>query len=181
MKVKTKPLTWNDLVDGIEIDIPITEDTTPAFKKSGLTNIFKSKVTIYNDIPKNAVEDRHFDRFVIDKCSIQGGIVNEANGTINNIVNATTIITKDVEHYKSPLEYASLPVDLRENYYTVQIGDFVVLEEVDDVVTTASEFSRLQSKYKNNGIKVTSVAPNIFGTAVDNITITTTSRRGVND
>ena len=70
MKVKTKPLTWNDLADGIEIDIPITEDTTPAFKKSGLTNIFKGKVTIYNDIPKNEVEDRHFDRFIIDKCSI---------------------------------------------------------------------------------------------------------------
>lgn len=174
MKVKTKPLTWNDLVDGIEIDIPITENTTPAFKKSGLTNIFKSKVTIYNDIPKNAVEDRHFDRFVIDKCSIQGGIVNEADGTITNIVNATTIITKDVEHYKSPLEYASLPVDLRENYYTVQIGDFVVFAEVDDIVTTASEFSQLQSKYKNNGIKVTSVSPNIFGTAVDNIAITNT-------
>lgn len=142
--------------------------------KSGLTNIFKGKVTIYNDIPKNAVEDRHFDRFVIDKCSIQGGIVNEADGTITNIVNATTIITKDVEHYKSPLEYASLPVDLRENYYTVQIGDFVVFSEVDDIVTTASEFSQLQSKYKNNGIKVTSVAPNIFGTAVDNIAITNT-------
>ena len=172
MKVKTKPLTWNDLVDGIEIDIPITENTTLAF--SGLTNIFKGKVTIYNDIPKNAVEDRHFDRFVIDKCSIQGSIVNEADGTITNIVNAKTIITKDVEHYKSPLEYANLPVNLRENYYTVQIGDFVVFAEVDDVVTTASEFSQLQSKYKNNGIKVTSVSPNIFGTAVDNIAITNT-------
>ena len=174
VKVKTKPLTWNDLVDGIEFDIPITEDTTPAFKKSGLTNIFKSKVTIYNDIPKNAVEDRHFDRFVIDKCSIQGGIVNETDGTITNIVNAKTIITKDVEHYKSPLEYASLPVDLRETHYTVQIGDFLVFAEVDDVVTTASEFLQLQSKYKNNGVKVTSVSPNIFGTSVDNISITST-------
>ena len=174
MKVKTKPLTWNDLVDGIEIDIPITENTTPAFKKSGLTNIFKSKVTIYNDIPKNAVEDRHFDRFIIDKCSIQGGIVNEADGTITNIVNAKTIITKDVEHYKSPLEYASLPVDLRENHYTVQIGDFVVFAEVDDIVTTASEFLQLQSKYKNNGVKVTSVSVNLFGLSADNITMTNT-------
>ena len=139
-----------------------------------MINFFDKKVTIYNDIPKNAVEDRHFDRFVVDKCSIQGGIVNEADGTINNIVNATTIITKDVERYKSPLDYANLPVDLRENYYTVQIGDFVVFAEVDDIVTTASEFSQLQSKYKNNGVKVTSVAPNIFGTSVDNVTITNT-------
>ena len=139
-----------------------------------MTDFYKQKVTIFNDIPKNAVEDRHFDRFVIDKCSIQGGIVNEADGTINNIVNATTIITKDVEHYKSPLDYANLPVDLRENYYTVQIGDFVVFAEADDIVTTASEFLQLQNKYKNNGIKVTSVSPNIFGTSVDNITITNT-------
>ena len=139
-----------------------------------MTDFYKQKVTIYNDIQDNGVEDRHFDRFVVDKCSIQGGIVNEADGTINNIVNATTIITKDVEHYKSPLDYANLPVDLRENYYTVQIGDFVVFAEVDDIVTTASEFLQLQNKYKNNGIKVTSVAPNIFGTSVDNITITNT-------
>ena len=139
-----------------------------------MTDFYKQKVTIFNDIPKNAVEDRHFDRFVVDKCSIQGGIVNQADGTITNIVNATTIITKDVEHYKSPLEYANLPVDLREKYYTVQIGDFVVFAEVDDIVTTASEFLQLQNKYKNNGIKVTSVSPNIFGTSVDNITITNT-------
>lgn len=174
IKVKTKPITYGDLQEGIEIDIPITEQTVPAFQKSGLTNFFKNKVTIFNDIPKNAVEDRHFDRFVVDKCSIQGGIVHEADGTISNIVNATTIITKDVEHYKSPLDYANLPVDLREKYYTVQIGDFVVFAEVDDIVTTASEFLQLQNKYKNNGIKVTSVSPNIFGTRTDNITITNT-------
>lgn len=174
IKVKTKPINWEDLQEGIEIDIPITEQSVPAFQKSGLTNFFKNKVTIFNDIPKNAVEDRHFDRFVVDKCSIQGGIVNQADGTISNIVNATTIITKDVEHYKSPLDYANLPVDLRENYYTVQIGDFVVFAEVDDIVTTASEFLQLQNKYKNNGIKVTSVSPNIFGTRTDNVTITNT-------
>ena len=139
-----------------------------------MTDFYKQKVTIFNDIPKNVVEDRHFDRFVIKKCSIQGGIVNQADGTITNIVNATTIITKDVEHYKSPLDYANLPVDLREKYYTVQIGDFVVFAEVDDIVTTASEFLQLQNKYKNNGIKVTSVSPNIFGTRTDNVTMTNT-------
>ena len=52
-----------------------------------MTDLWKNKVTIFNDIPKNAVEDRHFDRFVIDKCNIQGGIVSKADGTIENIVN----------------------------------------------------------------------------------------------
>ena len=139
-----------------------------------MTDLYTQKVTIYNDIPKNAVEERHFDKFVIDKCNIQGGLVNEANGTITNIVNAKSVITRDVNRYKTPLEYAELPVDLRADYYTAQIGDFVVFSEVDDIVTTASEFSQLQSKYKNNGMKITSVSANIFGLSVDNVTMTNT-------
>lgn len=139
-----------------------------------MTDLYTQKVTIYNDIPKNAVEERHFDKFVIDKCNVQGGLVNEANGTITNIVNAKSVITRDINRYKTPLEYAELPVDLRVDYFTAQIGDFVVFAEVDDVVTTASEFSQLQTKYRNNGMKITSVSANIFGLSVDNVTITNT-------
>ena len=139
-----------------------------------MTDLYTQKVTIYNDIPKNAVEERHFDKFVIDKCNIQGGLVNEANGTITNIVNAKSVVTRDVNRYKTPLEYAELPVDLRVDCYTAQIGDFVVFGEVDDIVTTASEFSQLQSKYRSNGMKITSVSANIFGLSVDNITMTNT-------
>jgi hypothetical protein len=139
-----------------------------------LTDLYTQKVTIYNDIPKNAVEERHFDKFVIDKCNIQGGLVNEANGTITNIVNAKSVITRNVNRYKTPLEYAELPVDIRSDYYTAQIGDFVVFAEVDDVVTTASEFSQLQTKYRNNGMKITSVSANIFGLSIDNVTMTNT-------
>lgn len=137
-----------------------------------MTDLWKNKVTIFNDIPKNAVEDRHFDRFVIDKCNIQGGIVSKADGTIENIVNAVSVITKDVEHYKQPMEYTKLPVDIRKDFYTVQVGDFLVLSEVDDIVTTSREFAELQNKYSNNGIVVRSVSPNIHGMAVDNVTIT---------
>ena len=137
-----------------------------------MTDLWKNKVTIFNDIQKNAVEDRHFDRFVIDKCNIQGGIVSKADGTIENIVNAVSVITRDVEHYKQPLEYAKLPVDIRENFYTVQVGDFIVFAEVDDVVTTSREFAELQSKYANNGVVIRSVSANIHGMAVDNVTIT---------
>ena len=137
-----------------------------------MMDLWKQKVTIYNDIPKNAVEDRHFDRFLIDKCNIQGGIVSKADGTIENIVNAVAVISKDVDRYKIPLEYAKLPVDIRENFYTVQVGDFIVFAEVDDVVTTSREFAELQEKYKDNGIVVRSVSANIHGMRVDNVTIT---------
>lgn len=155
-----------------EIEIPITENTRPSFKTDGMSNLWKRKVTIYNDIAKNAVEDRHFDRFVIDLCNIQGGIVSKADGTIENIVNAVTVISKDVDRYKTPLEYAKLPVDIREDFYTVQVGDFIVLSEVDDIVTTSREFAELQEKYKDNGIVVRSVSANIHGMSVDNVTIT---------
>jgi hypothetical protein len=137
-----------------------------------LTDLFASKATIYNDIAKTAVEDRHFDRFVIDRCNIQGGIVSKADGTIENIVNAVSVITKDVEHYKQPLQYSKLPVDIRENFYTVKVGDFIVFAEVDDIVTTSREFAELQEKYKDNGIVVRSVSANIHGMSVDNVTIT---------
>ncbi len=155
-----------------EIEIPITENTRPPFRMDGMTDLWKHKVTIYNDIPKTAVEERHFDRFVIDLCNIQGGIVSKADGTIENIVNAVTVISKDIDRYKTPLEYAKLPVDIREDFYTVQVGDFIVLSEVDDIVTTSREFAELQEKYKDNGIVVRSVSANIHGMSVDNVTIT---------
>lgn len=136
-----------------------------------MTDLWKQKVTIYNDIPADAVNDRRFDLFVIDKCNIQGGIVSRADGTIENIVNAITVITKDIEHYKPPMEYSKLPVDLKEDFFTVQVGDFIVLAEVDDMVTTSREFAELQSKYADNGIVVRSVSPNIHGMSVDNVTI----------
>lgn len=137
-----------------------------------MTDLWNHKVTVYNDIPSTAAEERHFDRFVIDLCNIQGGIVSKADGTVENIVNAVTVITKDVERYKSPLEYRRIPADLREKYFTVQISDFIVLEEVEDIVTTSREFADLQAKYKDNGIVVRSISANISGMAVDNVTVT---------
>ena len=136
-----------------------------------MTDLWKHKVTIYNDISADAVNARRFDRFVIDKCNIQGGIVSKADGTIENIVNAVTVTTKDVERYKQPLEYAKLPVDMKEKFFTVQVGDFIVFGEVDDVVSTSREFAELQNKYADNGIVVRSVSVNIHGMSVDNVTM----------
>lgn len=137
-----------------------------------MTDKFVQKCTIYNDIPADGVNDRHFDRFVLEKCLVYGGTVERsANGTIQNIVNAQTVITKDVEHYKSPLEYQRLPMDEKEQYYTAKTNDFIVFAEVDDVVTTATEFRDLKSKYKDNGMSITAVNPYIFGMSTDNVTM----------
>ena len=136
-----------------------------------MTDFFKQKVTIYNDIPSDGVSARRFDRFVIDLCKIQKGIMQNADGTIEKVPNAIMIETKDVEHYKSPLEYSLLPADEKDKYFTANVNDFVVLAEVDDVVTTSREFQDLQSKYKNNGFSVTAVNEYIHGMAVDNVQI----------
>lgn len=134
-----------------------------------MTDLWNQKVTIYNDIPADAVNDRRFDRCVIDKCNVQGGIVSRADGTVENIVNAVTVITRDVDRYKTPSSYKNIPIDLADNVFTVQIGDFVVLTEVDDVVTTSREFAQLQQKYANNGFVVRTVSTYINGMRVDNV------------
>lgn len=132
---------------------------------------FRKKVTVYNDIPKTSVEPRHWDRRVIDKCLVYSGTVESANGTVQTISNATNVITKDVEHFKPLSEYTLLPVDVREQFYTVHPDDFIVFDEVFDVVTTADEWRDLQKKYKDNGMSVTTVNPYIFGMKTDNIAI----------
>jgi hypothetical protein len=136
-----------------------------------LTDFFNKKVTIYNDVASDGVNPRRFDRFVIAKCNIQKGTLQNADGTIEKVVNAITITTKDIEHYKSPIEYALLPADEKDKYFTANVNDFVVLAEVDDVVTTSREFQELQSKYRNNGFSVTAVNEYLNGMSVDNIQI----------
>lgn len=153
------------------VDVEIPDNAVVAWKDKKYTNLFGSKVTIYNDIPSDGVNARRFDRFVIDLCNIQNGILQSADGTIEKVVNAQTITTKDIEHYKTPLEYALLPADMKDNYFTANVNDFVVLAEVDDIVTTSREFQDLQSKYKNNGFSVTAVNEYIHGMAVDNVQI----------
>ena len=136
-----------------------------------MTDLFNSKVTIYNDIPSDGVNPRRFDRFVLDNCNISKGVLQNSDGTIEKVVNALTVITKNVSQYKSPIEYARLPADEKDKYFTAQINDFVVLAEVDDIVTTGREFQELQTKYKNNGFSVTAVNEYIYGLSVDNVQI----------
>lgn len=154
-----------------EIEIPITDEAKPKFRPYGMADKFVDKITIFNDILSDGVSLRRFDRFVIDKCLIYNQLSESADGTINKLMNTQNVITKDVEHYKPPNEYKLLPEDERESFYTVQVNDFVVLDEVEAVVTTSQEFTALQKKYKNNGFLVTSVNASIFGITADNVHI----------
>lgn len=128
-------------------------------------------MTIYNDIPSDGVSGRRFDRHIIERCMIYNTIAEGSDGTVQRILDTQNVITKDVKRYKTPIEYARLAEDERENYYTVGIDDFVVLDEVDDVITTAKEYLELQKKYRGGGFLVTSSAVNVHGLDVDNIRI----------
>lgn len=167
MKVKFTPKYGRN-----NLEIPTIEKTYVGEKNTVKKDLFDKKVTIYNDIPHDGVNLRRFDRFVIDRCLIYNQLSESADGTINKLVNTQNVITKDVEHYKSPHEYSLLAEDERERYYTVQPNDFVVYGEVDDIVTTSQEWSALQQKYKRNGFSVTAISANINGMNVDNVQIT---------
>ena len=157
-----------------EIDIPLENKNTQPLDMDGLSDLTNKRVTIYNDIPADAFNPRRFEKFVIDKCIIQGGYAAKTDGTISNPVNAKTVLTKDIRHYKPYIEYITLPQEERENCFTARAGDFIVFSEVDDTVSSAQEFSELQQKYKDNGMKVMSVSENIYGLNVDNIQFTNT-------
>lgn len=153
-----------------EIEMPVTAEAKTKFR-SGIKNKFTNKVTIYNDVVLDGGDLRRFDRFVIDKCLIYDDVAESTDGTVQKIVNSRNVITKDVERYKPPVDYKALAEDEKERFYTVQIDDFVVLGEVDDVVTTEDEFLMLQKKYKNIGFLVTAIEANIYGLDVDNVKI----------
>ncbi len=169
MKVKFTPTYGKN-----KLEIPTIKKTYAGEGRitSAKKNLFDKKVTIYNDIPSDGVNLRRFDRFVIDRCLIYNQLSESADGTINKLVNTQNVITKDVDHYKTPYEYSFLAEDERESFYTVQPNDFVVFGEVDDVVTTSQEWTALQKKYKNNGFSVTGVNASIHGMDVDNVQIT---------
>lgn len=156
-----------------EIDIPIEQYIARLNNGNfGLRNVFTGKVTIYNDTPADNVNSRRFDRFVIDRCLIYNQLTESADGVMQKTVNAQNVIIKDIEHYKPPAEYDSLAEYERKNFYTVKVNDFVVLDEVDDVVTNSQEWIALQKKYKKKGFTVISVNASIFGMNADNIQIT---------
>ena len=59
-----------------------------------------------------------------------------------------------------------------EKPMAVQVGDFVVFGEVEDIVVDSRDFANLQKKYENNGFKVTSISYNKNNMAVDNLSFT---------
>lgn len=143
-----------------------------------MTDLWKDKVTVYiievNSSTSNSVRYR---REIIYRCNIQCGCKEGMDGTIRNFADVKTIYTKDVGRYLKPVDYFNLSEvkrmwDYPNGCYTVKIGDFIVFGKVNDVVSTPKEFSDLQTKYKDCGMKVTSINVNMFGMRTDHIMMT---------
>lgn len=154
------------------ITIP-TADYIRLSRRPWGANLFNRTVTIYNDIPADSARElpRSWQRTVLRNCNIQGGLASKANGTVENIVNAQTVTTKDVDAYLPPVEFYALPVEKRPDFYTLNVNDFIVFDEVLDEVTTSREWSTLQSNYNKIGMSVETVSVNIYGTGADNISV----------
>ena len=146
-----------------EIEIPITEETKPKYRPLGRNNKYTQKVTIYNDIPADGVNPRRFDRFVIEKCLIYGGFTEGADGTIQTIVNSQNVITRDIERYKSPLEYRQLPADEKETKQAIKYAAEhngpvyvrIARTNLPDVVDENYEFNPTKAVIMKEGTDVT--------------------------
>lgn len=136
-----------------------------------MTDLFTKTVTIYNDIPETDSAPRSFERHIIEKCLISDKRTEKNQGTVTQNSGSKQIITKDISHYLPSVEFLEQSLLDRKNFYTVQTGDFIVFDVVNDVVNTAKDFAELQKKYKSKGIKVTAFETYINGMKTDNITI----------
>ena len=137
-----------------------------------MTNFFTQTVTVYISVPVTDIKPRAFERRVVKNCTVQGQTVEKIDGTMRRVVNATTLITKNIANYVDAQVFYDTPADLRKDIYTIQTGDFIVFEECDDVVNDANEFAELQRKHRNNGMVATTVSAYINGMKTDNVTVT---------
>jgi hypothetical protein len=137
-----------------------------------MTDFFNKDITVYISVPENQIKQRTFERRVVERCSIQGQSVEKANGTMRVVVNAQTVITKNISNYVDPETFYNTPSDLRKDKFTINVGDFIVFEICDDVVENSQQFVELQQKYRNNGMKVTTENASIYGMKTDNLTVT---------
>lgn len=137
-----------------------------------MKDLFTKKITVFISVPATEIKSRTFEKRVIDKCSIQSETVEKNDGTIRRVINARTVITKDVANYVEPREFYNTPSDIRANIFTINTNDFIIFGECEDVVVNALDFANVQQKYRDNGMVANSVSAYINGLSTDNITIT---------
>lgn len=140
-----------------------------------MKDIYTEKCTIYNKIPAHGDSPIRYSRCVIDRCSIQGGIVDKSKENLRTSASIATVRTKDIAHYKPPtfeLGVGFYAMFHTKDFYTASADDFIVYGEVNDVVNNASDFSKLKTVYKDKGFVITRVLPHLALPKVAHIEIT---------
>ena len=127
-----------------------------------LSNLQNSTFTIINQIPQSisSAKKRAWFKHTLRKCGKQNGIYDRTGGTMLYKTNTFTAYIGDWERYMPPswlnTGYYTLPDKDKANYFTVNVGDLIVFDDIDDSVpTTLQEFQALVAKYGDNGGTVT--------------------------
>lgn len=122
-----------------------------------MINFNTETFTIINQIPTSQDVSKKIKwiKHTIDKCSKHDGIYDKTNNQMINRVNTWTAYIGDWQSYKKPSwnnGYYSLADDEKENFFTINIGDLIIFDTIDDTTpTTLQEFKDLCDKYRDNG------------------------------
>ena len=132
-------------------------------KSAGLSNLSGKTFTIINQIPESPSVNTKvaWIKHTLTDCGKKDGLFDQSSGTMSSKANTWTAYLNDWERYKPPhwLDggYYALPDDAKPSYFTVNVGDLIIFDDIPDVApTTLTEFNALSKKYKDIGGAVTS-------------------------
>jgi hypothetical protein len=127
-----------------------------------LSNLYSETFTIINQIPTSPTNaskikwKKHF----ITNCDKKDGIFDKSTGTMVYKSNSWTVFCKEFKKYKAPNwidGYYTLPDDVKNNYYTGNIGDLIIFAKIDDIEPiNTQEFQAIVNKYRDIGGLITS-------------------------
>ena len=114
--------------------------------------------TIINQIPKseNDTSKTKWQKHILTHCDVRNGVYDKSTGVFSGRGNLWTVYIYDWQFYKPPIwskdGYYFLDDLKKEKYFTVNVGDLIIFENIPDKVPTSiSEFSELEKKYRQNG------------------------------
>ena len=128
-----------------------------------LSNLKDKTFTIINRIPTSASNAQivGYKKYILYGCDVQNGFFDKSTGTMMYKANTWTAWLSDWKAFKEASwlngGYYALADKDKGNYFTVNIGDLIVCEDIPDLApTTIQEFQALVTKYKDNGGTVSS-------------------------
>ena len=144
------------------IDVPICPE--PQNENGGLSNLKDKTFTVINRIP-TAAGSAQIEKWIkntLRGCDRLDGIYDRTNGTMVRAADTWTAWLGDWQSFKSPdwLDdgYYTLTDDEKARFYTANVGDLLIFNEIPDSAPTDERgFRALIDKYKSMGGIITGV------------------------